>query len=97
MQIFENKKEITTIIKELRTCFDKINQQFMLWILETTKPKNKKTNKQKKTKKHTYIITIREALRKEKGNQKQHLAQSTSSSWEDVLGFKETYSIIFET
>ena len=25
MQIFENKKEITTIIKELRTCFDKIN------------------------------------------------------------------------
>ena len=39
MQIFENKKEITTIIKELRTCFDKINQQFMLWILETTKLK----------------------------------------------------------
>ena len=53
MQIFENKKEITTIIKELRTCFDKINQQFMLWILETTKPKNKKTNKQKNKK--TYI------------------------------------------
>ena len=50
MQIFENKKEITTIIKELRTCFDKINQQFMLWILETTKTKNKKTNKQKKQK-----------------------------------------------
>ena len=61
MQIFENKKEIRTIIKELRTCFDKINQQFMLWILETTKPKNKKTNKQTKTNKHTYIITIREA------------------------------------
>ena len=40
MQIFENKKEITTIIKELRTCFDKINQQFMLWTLETTKLKN---------------------------------------------------------
>ena len=39
MQIFENKKEITTIIKELRTCFDKINQQFMLWILETIKLK----------------------------------------------------------
>ena len=39
MQIFENKKKITTIIKELRTCFDKINQQFMLWILETTKLK----------------------------------------------------------
>ena len=39
MQIFENKKEITTIIKELRTCFDKINQQLMLWILETTKLK----------------------------------------------------------
>ena len=37
MQIFENKKGITTIIKGLRTCFDKINQQFMLWILETTK------------------------------------------------------------
>ena len=49
MQIFENKKEITTIIKELRTCFDKINQQFMLWILETTKPKTKKqTNKKNK-------------------------------------------------
>ena len=42
MQIFENKKEITTIIKELRTCFDKINQQFMLWILETTKLKKYK-------------------------------------------------------
>ena len=40
MQIFENKKEITTIIKELRTCFDKINQQFMLWTLKTTKLKN---------------------------------------------------------
>ena len=40
----------------------------MLWILETTKPKNKKTNKQTKTNKHTYIITIREALRKEKGD-----------------------------
>ena len=38
-QIFENKKDITTIIKELRTCFDKINQQLMLWILETTKLK----------------------------------------------------------
>ena len=72
MQIFENKKEITTIIKELRTCFDKINQQFMLWILEKKK-KKKQTNKQ------TYIITIREALRKEKGNQKQPLAWSTSS------------------
>ena len=70
MPIFENEKEITTIIKELRTCFDKINQQFMLWILE----KNKQTNKQ------TYIITIKEALRKEKGNQKQPLASSTSSS-----------------
>ena len=70
MQIFENKKEITTIIKELRTCFDKINQQFLLWILE----KNKQTNKQ------TNIITIKEALRKEKGNQKQPLASSTSSS-----------------
>ena len=43
MPIFENEKEITTIIKELRTCFDKINQQFMLWILEK---KKKKTNKQ---------------------------------------------------
>ena len=42
----------------------------MLWILE----KNKQTNKQ------TYIITIKEALRKEKGNQKQPLAWSTSSS-----------------
>ena len=72
MQIFENKKEITTIIKELRTCFDKINQQFMLWILE--KKKKKQTNKQ------TYIITIKEALRKEKGNQKQPFAWSTSSS-----------------
>ena len=30
MRNFENKKEITTIIKELRTCFDKINQQFMI-------------------------------------------------------------------
>ena len=30
MQIFENKKEITTVIKELRTCFDKINQQFVI-------------------------------------------------------------------
>ena len=49
-----------------------------------------------KKKIHTYIITIREALRKEKGNQKQPLAWSTSSSWEDVLEFKETYSIIFE-
>ena len=42
MPIFENEKEITTIIKELRTCFDKINQQFMLWILE--KKKKKQTN-----------------------------------------------------
>ena len=42
MQIFENKKEITIIKMELRTSFDKINQQFMLWILETTKLK--KTN-----------------------------------------------------
>ena len=33
-----------------------------------------------KKKIHTYIITIREALRKEKGNQKQPLAWSTSSS-----------------
>ena len=55
MQIFENKKEITTIIKKLRTCFDKINQQFMLWILETTKLKkpnihhhNKKNIKKRK-------------------------------------------------
>ena len=44
MPIFENEKEITTIIKELRTCFDKTNQQFMLWILEKKKKKNK--NKQ---------------------------------------------------
>ena len=44
----------------------------MLWIIETTKLK--KINKQ------TYIITIREALRKEKGNQKQPLTWSTSSS-----------------
>ena len=44
----------------------------MLWILETTKLKKKK--------KKTYIITIREALRKEKGNQKQPFAWSTSSS-----------------
>ena len=82
MQIFENKKKITTIIKELRTCFDKINQQFMLWILETTKLKKiKKKKKKKKTKtKQTCIITISEALRKEKGNKKQHLAWSTSSS-----------------
>ena len=29
MQILETKKEIITIIKELRTCFNKINQQFM--------------------------------------------------------------------
>ena len=70
MPIFENEKEITTIIKELRTCFDKINQQFLLWILE----KNKQTNKQ------TNIITIKEALRKETGNQKQPLTWSTSSS-----------------
>ena len=28
-------------------------------------------------------------MKKEKGNQKQPLAWSTSSSWEDVLGFKE--------
>ena len=42
MPIFENEKEITTIIKELRTCFDKINQQFTLWMLETTKLKKKK-------------------------------------------------------
>ena len=52
MQIFENKKEITTIIKELRTCFDKINQQFMLWILETTKLK--KILKKKKTKQNKH-------------------------------------------
>ena len=42
----------------------------MLWILEKKKKKNKQT----------YIITIKEALRKEKGNQKQPLASSTSSS-----------------
>ena len=54
------------------------------------------TWKKKKTNKQTYIITIKEALRKEKGNQKQPLASSTSSSWNDVLGFKEIYSIIFE-
>ena len=52
MQIFENKKEITTIIKKLRTCFDKINQQFMLWILETTKLK--KILKKKKTKQNKH-------------------------------------------
>ena len=79
MQIFENKKKITTIIKELRTCFDKINQQFMLWILETTKLKKNIKKKKNKTK-QTCIITIREALRKEKGNKKQPLAWSTSSS-----------------
>ena len=45
MRNFENKKEITTIFEELRTCFDTINQQFMLWILETTKLKKKKINK----------------------------------------------------
>ena len=44
----------------------------MLQILETTKLLKKK--------KKAYIITIREALRKEKGNQKQPLASSTSSS-----------------
>ena len=55
------------------------------------------TWKKKKKNKQTYIITIKEALRKEKGNQKQPLASSTSSSWKDVLGFKEIYSIIFET
>ena len=69
----------------------------MLWqnksaihVMDTWKEKNKQTNKE------TYIITIKEALRKEKGNQKQPLASSTSSSWNDVLGFKEIYSIIFE-
>ena len=30
MRNFENKKEITTIIKELRTCFDKINQKYVM-------------------------------------------------------------------
>ena len=30
MQILETKKQITTIIKESRTCFNKINQQFMI-------------------------------------------------------------------
>ena len=35
---------------------------------------------------------------KEKGiGWKQPLAWSTFWSWEDVLGFKETYSVIFET
>ena len=70
----------------------------MLWqnksailVMDTWK---KKTNKQ--TNKQTNIITIKEALRKEKGNQKQPFASSTSSSWNDVLGFKEIYSIIFE-
>ena len=52
MQIFENKKKITTIIKELRTFFDKINQQFMLWILETTKLKKIKKKKKTKQNKH---------------------------------------------
>ena len=61
MQIFENKNEITTIIKELRTCFDKINQQFMLWILETTKLKT-----HTHTHTHIIIITIRETLRKKR-------------------------------
>ena len=53
MQIFENKKKITTIIKELRTCFDKINQQFMLWILKTTKLKKIKKKLKKKNKNKT--------------------------------------------
>ena len=73
----------------------------MLWqnksaihVMDTWK-KKKKTNKQ--TNIHTYIITIREALRKEKGNKKKPLAWSTSSSWENVLGFKKINSIIFET
>ena len=66
MQIFENKKEITTIIKELRTCFDKINQQFMLWILETTKLKKiKKKNKNKnKTNMHHHN---KRSIKKRKG------------------------------
>ena len=54
MAIFENEKEITTIIKELRTCFDKINQQFMLWILETTKLKKIKKKKKKKQKQNKH-------------------------------------------
>ena len=45
MQIFEIKKEIIKIIQDSRTCFDKINQQFTLWMLETTKLKKKKINK----------------------------------------------------
>ena len=51
----------------------------MLWILETTKLKKIKKKTKTKTK-QTCIITIREALRKEKGNKKQPLAWSTSSS-----------------
>ena len=64
MQIFENKKKITTIIKELRTCFDKINQQFMLWILETTKLKKIKKKKKKKTNMHHHN---KRSIKKRKG------------------------------
>ena len=58
----------------------------MLWILETTK--------QKKIYKHASLL---QEKHKEKGNRKQPFTWSTSSSREDVLGFKEIYVIIFET
>ena len=58
----------------------------MIWIFETTKLKKKNihaSSQKKSIKKMSY--------------QKQPLVWSTSSSWEDILEFKEIHSIIFET
>ena len=81
-----------------------VNLCYIYWIKQTQQTQPcmifffiSKSTMLKKKKKQKYIITIREALRKEKGNQKQPFAWSTSSSWDDVLGFKEIYSIIFKT
>ena len=59
----------------------------MLWIFETTK---------KKKKKNIHASSQKRSIKK-KGFQNQPLAWSTSSSWEDILGFKEIYAIIFES
>ena len=57
---------------------------------------NNCTKKKKKKYKHASLIKEKHK-EKEKGNKEKPLAWSTSSSWEDVLGFKEIYAIIFKT
>ena len=70
-------------------------------IIINMKHKNKKNKKNKKIKKKKEKRK-KKKKRKRKKRRRDRMKETTSCmstlcSWEDVLGFKETYSVIFET